>query len=100
MLGKNLLQEVRTSSGSPAGGVFIVSAKLKDIEKSVDNKIDEIYKNVEDTYTVSYEVYSKTLVKFDDGRYAMRYLLNVELTPIDSNNTWIWSEGPMFFVYL
>ena len=74
--------------------------ELKDIEKSVDNKIEEIYKNVEDTYTVSYEVYSRTLVKFDDGRYAMRYLLNVDLTPIDSNNTWIWSDGPIFFVYL
>ena len=73
--------------------------ELEIIDNSVDEKIKEIYKNISNEYTVSYEIYSRTLVRFDDGRYAMRYLLDVNIESIDPELI-SWSEGPMFFVYL
>ena len=71
--------------------------KLKTIDNCVDEKIKSIYEDISDTYEISYDIYSKILVRFEKGKYALQYVVDVTLKNSAGED---WSESTTFYVYL
>lgn len=69
------------------------------IEENVDRKLKDIYNNVTDKYSVSYEVPEPLFIRMADGRYALEYFVEVGLTPKDDAEYTI-SEATVLIVYV
>lgn len=69
------------------------------IEENVDRKLKDIYNNVTDKYSVSYEVPEPIFIRMADGRYALEYFVEVGLTPKDDAEYTI-SEATVLIVYV
>jgi hypothetical protein len=52
------------------------------IEQNIDDKIKTIYANVSSKYDYTYSVVDTVLVRLSNGKYALEYGIDVELTPV------------------
>ena len=57
--------------------------ELSDMKVAIDAKVNSIYANVKKLYAVEYEIRDEYLIMLEDGKYAMEYVVDVNLTPND-----------------
>ena len=99
-----------TCFGDVVGHSFISLGEMKDatipsesdlklIEENVDKKIQDIYSNVTEKYSVSYEIPDPLFIRMAAGRYAFEYFVEVDLTPKDDTEHTI-SEVTKLLVYV
>ena len=72
-----------TCLGEMKDAVVPSEEELSDMRVAVDNKIKSIYANVEKSYGVEYEIRDEYFVRLADGKYAMEYVVDVNLIPND-----------------
>jgi hypothetical protein len=87
------------SLGEMEGATLPSESDIKLIEENVDKKLQNIYSNVTDKYSVSYEIPDPLFIRMADGRYAFEYFVEVDLTPKDDTEHTI-SEVTKLLVYV
>ena len=85
--------------GAMKGATLPSESDIKLIEENVDKKLQNIYSNVTDKYSVSYEIPDPLFIRMADGRYAFEYFVEVDLTPKDDTEHTI-SEVTKLLVYV
>lgn len=88
-----------TSLGEMKDAKLPSESDMEIIEENVDRKLKDIYNNVTDKYSVSYEVPEPLFIRMADGRYALEYFVEVGLTPKDDAEYTI-SEATVLIVYV
>lgn len=59
---------------------------MRKIEASVDAKMNEIYSNVLDKYSVTFEIADVMYIRLKDGHYALDYFIDAELSQRDGED--------------
>ena len=72
-----------TCLGEMKDAVAPTKEELSMMRDAVDEKVKSIYANVEKSYGVEYEIRDEYFVRLADGKYAMEYVVDVDLTPND-----------------
>lgn len=73
-----------TSLGEMENAALPSEEDMHTIRANIDEKIESIYSNISDTYSMSYEVEDTVFVKLSDGTYALEYYIVVNLEPSGS----------------
>ena len=70
------------------------------IEKNIDEKMNKIYYKSGDAYNFSYKTTDRVLRRMQDGKYALEYTIDVDITPTDSSSHPKCTELVSLIVYL
>lgn len=70
------------------------------IEKNIDEKMNKIYYKSGDAYNFSYKTTDRVLRRMQDGKYALEYTIDVDITPTDSSSHLKCTELVSLIVYL
>ena len=95
----DLIQYIFTCLGEMKDAVAPNADEISAIEKCVDEKVKSIYANVTEKYSIEYEIREKYFVKLEDGKYAMEYVVDVDLTP-EKSEEYGFSEKISLLVYV
>ena len=88
------------SFGSMKDAKLPSESDMKTIEENVEKKLQDIYDNVSDKYSISYEIPKPTFIRMHDGRYALDYSVEVELTLKEGDDARLFSELTQLIVYV
>lgn len=88
------------SLGSMKDAKLPSESDMKTIEENVEKKLQDIYDNVSDKYSISYEIPKPTFIRMHDGRYAFEYSVGVELTLKEGDDARPFSELTQLIVYV
>ena len=95
----DLYKYIFTCLGEMKDAVAPNADEISAIEKCVDEKVKSIYANVTEKYSIEYEIREKYFVKLEDGKYAMEYVVDVDLTP-EKSEEYGFSEKISLLVYV
>ena len=79
----DLIQYIFTCLGEMKDAVAPTKEEISMMQDAVDEKVKSIYSNIEKSYGVEYEIRDEYFVRLADGKYAMEYVVDVDLTPND-----------------
>ena len=95
----DIIRHTFISLGEMKDATLPSESDIKLIEENVDKKLQDIYSNVTDKYSVSYEIPDPLFIRMADGRYAFEYFVGVDLTPKNDTDSTI-SEATTLIVYV
>lgn len=86
--------------GEMRGAKFPDQEKMTAIQADIDQKLDDIYGSIKEDFSVTYELNKMIFERLADGRYALEYYYEVELTSQKNDNARPYYELTRLIVIL